>query len=183
MAENGIIKGGREAFEVDSVVGVWRVVVTAPRKEGVVVAQLPPHLYDVYRPVALEPRRLNGRGSIGYVPRSLFPNYLFVRQKSTTAAPLREKIGINFLFQNAVTDEVISRLRSLERDGVIKLFSKENVPPDVVRIGEEVSALDGLIKLVVTDVDPQNRVSALSTMLGRECKFVITPEKLRRSQP
>lgn len=172
------------AFIPNPGVGVWRAIVTAPKKELVVIEQLKAHNCEIYRPMTTKNRKVNGRGKTEKVAVSVFPSLLFVRPLCTLFRPFREFQGINLAFEMGISDMEIQRLHGelCKRMHIVK--DKENQKDTEIEqfaIGDQVETKDGLWFGVVTEVDPKKRVSLLCTLFGRGVTMQRSPEELRHS--
>jgi transcription antitermination factor NusG len=172
------------AFIPNPGVGVWRAIVTAPKKELVVIEQLKAHNCEIYRPMTTKNRKVNGRGKTEKVAVSVFPSVVFAKPLCTILRPFRDFQGINLAFEMGVSDREIQRLHN-ELSKRMEIVKDEGNQKDTeieqFTTGDQVETKDGVWFGVVTEVDAEKRVTLLCTLFGRGFTMQRSPEELRHS--
>lgn len=165
---------------------LWYVVQPEPRGEGLLMTQLPRSLFEVYRPVTLIERRINGRGDTAFSPRPLIPGYIFVRKLSAKAPVLTRMPGLRRVFPNGVKQRFIDDLKAAEVDKIVRLkpIKVQNAAaaareaPQVraeararLKAGK-VSSFEELRDLLLSDPDGDVRLGAFQALMQTEGEMV-----------
>jgi hypothetical protein len=154
-------------------VGAWMIVLTNPRKERLVLSQLKPHEFEVYRPMVAYVATPDDAPDPSEAPKVMYPNYLFVCRLSSHSPDVRRLWGVKDAWVRAEIGRAVALHRRREVNGVIAVVDKAKAKPLPVAEGDRLTTADGLIDMVVTEVLTENRVVALSTFLNRQAKVTV----------
>lgn len=166
----------------------WYVVQPEPRGEGLLMTQLSRTLFEVYRPVTLIERRINGRGDTAFAPRPLVPGYIFVRKLTPEAPVLTRMPGLRRVFPNGVRQKFIDVLKAAEVDEIVRLKPLKVQNPAAAAREEpqiraeararlkagRVSSFEELRDLLLSDPDGDVRLSAFQALMQTEGEMVAS---------
>jgi transcriptional antiterminator RfaH len=156
----------------------WCAVNTKVNAEDKAVFHLARQGFKVMLPKHLK-RRAHAR-KIEWVPRPLFPGYLFVEidpERSPWRA-IRSTVGIFDIIRFGdkpapVPEEVIDEIRARQdENGLIKTHDGHNFKP-----GDAVRVLQGALgefEALFESADDRNRVTVLLNMLGRQVRARVS---------
>ena len=152
----------------------WYVVHTKPRGEETALFHLRRQNFDAYLPLHLKKRSHARR--IDWVPRPLFPNYMFVAMDTdqTRWRSIRGTIGVNGLVCNgerpsAVPDGIVEAIRVRENENGFVELNRD----DLFKKGERVEIAGGPFAEtsgIFECADSKDRVVVLLSLLGREVR-------------
>ena len=155
----------------------WFVVQTQVNGEAKAARNLLRQGYEIYLPSYLK-RRRHAR-KIDFVPRPLFPRYMFVAIDMATQRwrSIQSTFGVSYLVCNGddpavVPDGLVPALKAREDD---KGFIKMDITPMLVP-GDKVRVLAGAFMDTAglfSGIADHNRVSILLDMLGRKVRVLL----------
>lgn len=163
----------------------WIVVNTQPSRELVAVGNLKRQSFQVYCPMVV--KRITHAGATRYLPRALFPNYVFVNLDPDVGRwrPILSTVGVRSLVRFGekpapLDADFIQSLQEREQDGVI-------VMPDVVRpaepyaVGQKVrmngGPFDGAIATILS-LGEKDRLLVLLDILQRGVKTRVHADRV-----
>ncbi len=142
--------------------------------------------FEYYRPMFMRMKRptIDGRrvGDMRRVTEPLYPNYMFVRRERAGKAPIGSIHGIEGNFLGAVRDQVVRAHQAEEIEGFIQFVRKNDPSRKLIKAGDTVETLDGLIEAVVNEVHADGRLSLLSSFMGGSSRLVVNLAQVVRTK-
>ena len=150
------------------------------------IRQLEAEGFEFYRPMTqrkMQPM-INGvrATTLQMISEPLFGNYMFVRRLRPGKAELMSIFGVERGFMVAVKQAVIDRLKAEEVDGYIKFINRNDPSRELIKEGDEVETLDGLIQGVVTCNHLNGRLSLLSRFMGGSSHLLVSLARVVRTR-
>ncbi len=152
----------------------WLVIRAIPGKERLLISAAEGEGFQIYRPVLVYQSYNKFHRQVTLTTTPMFPGYMLCKPTRANAYKIFTLMGIlpgrYGVSTLALLDDVVTEIRSREKDGIIDLLKPKAKP----KRGQRVKTLGGLIDAIVSEPIDNNRIGLITGMFKGAARFTCS---------